>query len=210
MTEAQTHARGSLEADRGRAARYAEDGAKVNGTCRRRQPPYMVVGMHIWAGQDTTASAHPAAELAAVLDAAATVTAGLLAWCEGRGIGTGPIRVLARSGGSPPDELAAVLDAPAEETLFRRVVLGRGTLPLATAENLFLPGRLSPAMRRALAETDTPFGAVLGPLRPHRLTLARAWGDAEASVLVQTALVLSHGGTVLAAVRERFLPALIA
>lgn len=169
----------------------------------------MVARMHAWPGPDTATRAAPAAQLAAALDAAPTVTAGLYAWCEARGIAAGPIRVLARSDGHPPPSLAALLDAAGEEMLFRRVILGRGRVALATAENLFLPARLTPDMRRTLAETDMPFGTVLAPLRPLRRTLTRAWGDTEGAVLVQTALVLAPGGTVLAAVRERFLPALI-
>jgi chorismate-pyruvate lyase len=165
--------------------------------------------MDTWPGQDSAAAADGAAGLAAVLDAAPTVTAGLLAWCEARGIGTGPIRVLARSGGPAPAALARLLDATGEATLFRRVTLGRGTIALATAENLFLPARLTPPMRQALAETDTPFGAVLAPLAPARRTIARSLARTDGAVLAQTALVLGADGTILAAVRERFLPALL-
>lgn len=165
--------------------------------------------MRRWPEQDTVTLAGGAADLAAMLDGAPTVTAGLLAWCEARGIGAGPIRVLARRGGPAPASLAALLAAPGAETLFRRVTLGRGTVALATAENLFLPARLAPEMRRALEETDTPFGAVLGPLCPSRRTLSRTAGGPDGAVLVQTALVLAQDGAVLAAVRERFLPALL-
>ena len=39
--------------------------------------------------------------LAAHLAASPSVTAGLLAWCEARRLGEGPIRVIARAGGRP-------------------------------------------------------------------------------------------------------------
>jgi chorismate-pyruvate lyase len=149
--------------------------------------------------------------LAAHLSAAASVTAGLLTWCEARGLGEGPIRIIARAGGSPPARLAALLGVGTGEHLaFRRVVLGRGTLALAEAENLFLPDRLPPGMARALAATDTPFGTVLAPLGPVRQTLAARHGAAAGpgTLLLQEALVIGPGGQVLAAVSERFLPVL--
>jgi chorismate-pyruvate lyase len=149
--------------------------------------------------------------LAAHLAASPSVTAGLLAWCEARGLGEGPIRIVARSGGSPPPRLASLLGAgPEERVAFRRVVLGRGAIALAEADNLFLPGRLPPEMREALAATDTPFGTVIAPLGPVRQTIAITHGAAAGPgvILRQEALVLSPSGPVLAAVSERFLFAL--
>ncbi|WP_291294990.1 hypothetical protein [Elioraea sp.] len=149
--------------------------------------------------------------LAAHLAAATSVTVGLLSWCEARGLGEGPIRVIARAGGSPHPRLATLLGAgPGERVEFRRVVLGRGSIALAEAENLFLPGRLPAEMCHALAVTDTPFGTVLAPLRPVRRTIAVTHGTAAGpgTILRQEALVVGPGGSVLAAVSERFLPVL--
>jgi chorismate-pyruvate lyase len=152
-----------------------------------------------------------AAALAAHLDAAPSVTVGLLSWCEARGIGDGPLRVLACARAAPPDDLARLLGAAGEAAELRRVILGRGEVALAEADNLHLPGRLPEAMRRALAETDRPFGDVLAPLGLVRRTVERLAGAAAGPgvVLAQTALVLARDGTALAAVRERFLPALL-
>jgi len=149
-----------------------------------------------------------AAALAAHLDAAPSVTAGLLSWCEARGIGDGPVRVLACARAEPPEDLARLLGASGEPALFRRVVLGRGRIALAEAENLFLPSRLPAPMRQALAVTDIPFGAVLAPLRPSRRTLWRR-AERDGAVLAQAALVVGQDGAALAAVHERFLPALL-
>ena len=169
--------------------------------------------MNDWAetiGQDER-DARVGEALAAHLAAAPSVTAGLLSWCEARGLGEGPIRIIARAGGSPPQRLATLLGATAgERAEFRRVVLGRGTIALAEAENLFLPDRLPPEMARALAATDTPFGTVLAPLGPVRRTIAVRHGAAAGpgTILLQEALVVGPTGTVLAAVSERFLPVL--
>ena len=160
---------------------------------------------------ETTAAGAEA--LAAALDAAGSVTAGLLSWCEARGIGSGPIRVLACAEGAPPKELARLLGAAgtAEPLSLRRVVLGRGGIALAEAENLHLPARLLEPMRQALAKSDRPFGEVAAPLGLRRRTLERRSGAAAGpgAVLAQTALVFSADGTVLAAVRERFLAVLL-
>lgn len=157
------------------------------------------------------ADALAGAALAAHLAASPSVTAGLLSWCEARRLGEGPIRIIARAGGSPPDRLATLLGAgPGERAEFRRVVLGRGGIALVEAENLFLPDRLPPEMRHALAATDTPFGTVLAPLGPVRETIAAAHGDAAGAgaILRQEARVVGPTGTVLAVVVERFLPVL--
>lgn len=169
--------------------------------------------MNDWAetiGRDERA-ARGAEALASHLAAAPSVTAGLLSWCEARGIGEGPIRVIARSGGSPPARLAALLGAgEGERVEFRSVVLGRGAIALVEAENLFRPDRLPPDMRDALAATDTPFGTVLAPLGPVRRSIGVRHGvDAgPGAILLQEALVVGQDGAVLAAVSERFLPIL--
>ena len=159
----------------------------------------------------TIGAAAGAGALAAHLAAAPSVTAGLLSWCEAHGIGEGPIRVLARSGGAPPASLAALLGRAASGASFRRVVLGRGGIALAEADNLFLAARLPAPMRATLAGTDEPFGSVVAPLGPVRRTLTLRTG-AEAGpgvVLAQEAVLVASDGSVLAAVAERFLPVLI-
>ena len=61
-----------------------------------------------------------------------------------------------------PSSLTTVLPAldldPGETIHYRQVRLMRGTLPLATAENWFVPQRLTAAMNEALIETNVHSG----------------------------------------------------
>lgn len=77
---------------------------------------------------------------------------------------------------------------------------------------------LSASMRRALAERDTPFGAVVAPLGPRR-RLRRSEtasaipvhgrDQAAAGLLAQEAELLLPDGRVLAVAEETYLGALI-
>jgi chorismate-pyruvate lyase len=160
----------------------------------------------------TQPGAGTAPALAAHLCAAPSVTAGLQAWCEARGIGEGPIRVLARSGGVAPASLQALLGAPAgEELCYRRVVLGRGEIALAEAELLYRAALLTPDMRQAIARGTTPFGTIVSPLAPRRETLGcEVASNAGAVPLRLRARLVLPCGTGLAAVDEAFLPVLLA
>jgi chorismate-pyruvate lyase len=153
-----------------------------------------------------------AAALADHLLAATSVTAGLQSWCEARGIGEGPIRVLSRAGGEPPAGLVALLGAVAGEALsYRRVVLGRGGIALAEAELLYRSAALTTEMREAVARGTTPFGAIVSPLSPRRDTVTCAVGghDGALALRLKARLVLPCGAA-LAAVDEAFLPSLLA
>ena len=48
---------------------------------------------------------------------------------------------------------------------------------LSVADNWYVPSRLTPDMNRLLDDTQTPFGKVVLPLKPHRETRAmqRLW-----------------------------------
>jgi chorismate-pyruvate lyase len=153
---------------------------------------------------------HPAA-LAAQLTAAPSVTAGLQAWCEARGIGEGPIRVLSRAGGRPPAGLVALLGAPEGEALsYRRVVLGRGGIALAEAELLYRAAALPAEMREAVARGAVPFGTIVAPLSPRRETVSQEIGADEGCLPLRLrARLRLPCGTALAAVDEAFLPALL-
>jgi chorismate-pyruvate lyase len=153
-----------------------------------------------------------AAALAAQLVAAPSVTAGLQAWCEARGIGEGPIRVLSRAGGVPPAGLVALLGAPAGEALsYRRVVLGRGGIALAEAELLYRGSVLTAEMREAVARGTVPFGAIVAPLSPRRETMSQDIDGAEGALPLRlTAKLVLPCGAALAAVDEVFLPSLLA
>jgi hypothetical protein len=150
------------------------------------------------------------------LAAAATATEGLVAWCAARGLGEGPIRVVrlpADACAALGAEAAAALAPDAGETVeSRRVELRRGDVALSEAEIWFVPERLPPAVRVALAETDAPFGALIAPLRPRReTTLARVADDGLGAgfVLEHRALVRSGAGRPLAVTRERYRAALV-
>jgi|UPI0004B41ED7 chorismate-pyruvate lyase len=166
-------------------------------------------------------------ELSTRLMAGATATETLLAWCEEHGLSQGPITVEVRQRLTPaviPDDVRAALGPAAGETVhYRQVRLMRGTLPLATAENWFVPQRLAAGMTEVLQMTDVPFGTVVAPLRPSRRTLvaraqpltadpsedpSRLSASARPSqpniILKHTAVILSGTGTALALVQERF------
>ncbi len=121
------------------------------------------------------------ATIDARLLASNSATATLADWCGAHGLATEPrIRAL-------PDRLAKVAPTPEqrarlmvgadEPVAYRRVQLVCGDHVLSEAENWFVPARLDPAMLRLLAETDTPFGAVIAPLKPQRRTMSteRLW-----------------------------------
>ncbi|WP_052954722.1 hypothetical protein [Microvirga vignae] len=166
-------------------------------------------------------------ELSTRLIAGATATETLLVWCEEHGLSHGPISVACHQRqvlAAVPDDVSTALAPAAGETVqFRQVRIMRGPLPLATAENWFVPQRLAAGMNEDLQTTDVPFGTIVAPLRPSRRTLA---ADARlltadpseapsrlsasgrpsqpAIILEHTAVISSGTGTALALVKERF------
>ncbi|MBU1212247.1 MAG: hypothetical protein KJ587_13365 [Alphaproteobacteria bacterium] len=138
------------------------------------------------------------------LRAYATASEALEAWCEPRAIGEGPIR--AEVAGS------AVSSSGRRAIGYRRVRLLRGAAFLSTAEIRYRCEALSPAMILTLEETDVPFGVVVAPLRPHRVTtLARIAGDRPTQiVLIHHATVVDRCGRPIARVREAYRDSLIA
>ncbi|QRM32991.1 hypothetical protein [Microvirga sp. VF16] len=172
-------------------------------------------------------------DLNARLIAGATATETLLAWCDEHGLSQGPISVACRQRhvlAAVPDDVKAALAPLASETVqFRQVQILRGPLPLATAENWFVPQRLAAGMEDVLQTTDLPFGTVIARLRPSRRTLAvqirpltadpsedpsRLSASGHHSqpevILEHTTVILSETGTALALVTERFFSDLIA
>ena len=161
---------------------------------------------------------HPArmdvvtAEIAHFLDGlreAASATRFLEAWCARRGLGAGPVRSR-RLPPPAPDAGAEALLAPHpwERPEARRVTLMRGTEALSDCEIRWVGTRLTPAMREALARTDTPFGVVVAPLGPERRLLAeRVLPAGGEHALDCTALVVA-GGRPIAVARERYRRAL--
>jgi hypothetical protein len=166
-------------------------------------------------------------DLSTRLLAGATATETLLAWCVEHGLSHGPITAEVRQRFSPsvvPDTVLSALEpAPGTTIHYRQVQLMRGTLHLATAENWFVPQRLTAAMNDRLQTQDVPFGIVITPLNPFRRTLAvrsapftsgspvtpaRLDGSPQDPppeiVLEHTAVILSSSGAALAFVREWF------
>jgi hypothetical protein len=64
-----------------------------------------------------------------------------------------------------------------EPIRYRRVQLLCGNHVLSEADNWYVPSRLTPEMNRLLETADMPFGKVIKPLQPYRVTLAvqRFW-----------------------------------
>ena len=159
------------------------------------------------------AAAADQARVAAInarLLAASSATDVLEAWCREHGVGDG--RVVAERVPGPDAPLGAAererLGVGAGEPLgYRHVRLGCGGVVLSEAENWFVPARLTPEMRRLLAETDTPFGAAIRPLGPRRENrLVHEPGGS--ALFVHEGLVRARDGRALALVRERYQPAL--
>ncbi|WP_133239305.1 hypothetical protein [Microvirga sp. KLBC 81] len=171
-------------------------------------------------------------DLSTRLIAGATATETLLAWCDEHGLSQGPISVACRQRhvlAAVPDDVRAALRPAAGETVhFRQVQIMRGPLPLATAENWFVPQRLTAGMNDVLQTTDVPFGTVVAPLRPSRRTLAAraqppavdpsedpsrlsasAHPSQPAIILEHKALICSGTGTALALVKEKFFAELV-
>ena len=148
------------------------------------------------------------------LIAGATATETLLAWCDEHGLSEGPITVEIRQRFAPalvPDEVLPALEpGPGDGIHYRQVRLMRGSLPLAAAENWFVPQRLTADMNEALNRTNVPFGHVIAPLQPLRRTLAVNPQPHAEIILVHSAVILSRLGTALALVKESYFSDLVA
>lgn len=147
-----------------------------------------------------------------------SATALLARWCEGRGLADpAEIRAVVDRDAilQPGDEQRAHLKVGAvERVVYRRVRLMCGSHVLSEAENWYVPSRLNPEML-ALLEGDTPFGKVIRPLDPRRVTIstARLWNGKlpiPQAILRHRALVIDRGGNPLAEVRETYQRDLIA
>lgn len=108
--------------------------------------------------------------------ASRSATAALEAWCAARRLAPEPtVRVLRAPGAAKaPDaeQLERLHVARAEELRYRRVQLVCGGRVLSEADNWYVPDRLTSVMNHLLETTDTPFGPVVRPLEPYRLTFA--------------------------------------
>ena len=107
-----------------------------------------------------------------------SATAVLQTICDRRAPGQ---KIVARKSSWDPEEgalEAARFDlgvGPDEPVRYRQVELTCADVVLSSAENWYVPARLTPEMNRALDETRTPFGVVVGPLKFRRRTLASTY-----------------------------------
>ena len=108
--------------------------------------------------------------------ASRSATASLETWCRDRSLAPDPTivaRPVPSVGQVPTDEQRRRLEVSAtEEVRYRRVQLVCGVRILSEAENWYVPSRLTPEMNRLLDTTQTPFGRVVQPLVPYRVTFA--------------------------------------
>jgi hypothetical protein len=97
-------------------------------------------------------------------------------WCRDHALADPPQILAHRVDGptAPPSaEVRSDLQvSPADPVRYRRVELTCGPHVLSVAENWYVPSRLTPDMNHLLDDTQTPFGKVVLPLKPHRETLA--------------------------------------
>ena len=106
-----------------------------------------------------------------------SATATLQAWCDLHGQGQRILARRIRTGlkDASPEDRKALGVGPDEPLAYRRVQLTCGDLVLSEADNWYRPGLLSPEMKRALEETETPFGVVVRPLNFRRRTLSTTY-----------------------------------
>lgn len=163
-----------------------------------------------------TTPAAPAAEtdaldrLEARLAAQDSATAALAAICAARGLADPPVIRAAPVDGPalpPTPRNRMVLDVTAGEPVgYRHVRLSCGGVVMSEAHNWFVPARLPPEMREALASTDTPFGKVIAPLGFVRERMASSRGDLPGcpadTVLAQRAVLRLPDGRAVSTVIE--------
>lgn len=141
-----------------------------------------------------------------------SATLALTDWCRAHGDTNARIsaRHAAQAEKSATMAQRARLQAAPDETIaYRRVQLCCMGHILVEAENWYVPGRLDEHMRRQLAQTDCPYGAVVAPLMPVRRTLASTFSPEGDPLIYMHALVLAPDGVVLAEVTERFTRAIL-
>ncbi len=152
------------------------------------------------------------ARLKADLMANPSATQVLTRWCGDLRLATPAVIRAVRDGAQKPAtaEVRALLGAANDEPIrYRRVRLMCGTHILSEADNWYRPMLLTPAMNKALDETDTPFGTVVRPLGFSRRTLD-ADSHADAGTVLRIRAVLLAGAAPFSLVVENYRPALVA
>jgi chorismate-pyruvate lyase len=136
-----------------------------------------------------------------------SATAVLQAICDRRAPGQ---KIMARKSSWAPEEgalEAARADLsvePDEPVRYRQVELTCGEEVLSSAENWYVPARLTPEIDAVLTGGDTPFGTAIAALRPTRRTLDSRRLHRGGDILRHRALVLDQAGRPLALVIETY------
>lgn len=132
-------------------------------------------------------------EFERALAAQDSATAALGEWCATRKLASPPAVRAQRIAGedlAPSAEIRRLLAVEANEPLaYRHVRLTCGMAALSEAHNWYVPSRLPAGMNEELANGDSPFGAVIAPLRFTRERLAYERGRAPAC---PEGTILSH------------------
>lgn len=127
------------------------------------------------------------------LDAQPSATRALSEWCAARHIAAPPVihaNPVKGRNARPPADLARLLALdPGAAPGYRHVRLTCGGKVLSEAHNWYVRQWLTPEMNATLDGSDTPFGAVIAPLRFSREPLASVRGAAESC---PRGTVLSH------------------
>lgn len=188
---------------------------------RRRRVEYRALALlALLAGSGcvTDREAPTLAAFEATLFAHDSATRALGQWCARHEIADpATIRAVRIRGGKDAARagVRAVLAVEQDEPLgFRHVRLVCGGTVLSEARNWYVPSRLAPEMNRALDTTDTPFGAVAGPLGFTRARLASHHGAFPGcppdTVLSQRGLLRLPDGRPLALLEECYAAAILA
>jgi chorismate-pyruvate lyase len=148
----------------------------------------------------------------AQLEAHASATQVLQAWCDVHAPGTRVIAHQVQSESLAPSEeaRAALKIEPGEAVRYRRVQLKCGDLVLSNADNWYLPGKLTRAMNDTLEKTETPFGAAVAGLHFRRRNLTTRFLPLRGpSVLTHSALLTTDRGQPFSFVVETYTRAIL-
>ncbi|APH54137.1 putative membrane associated protein [Granulibacter bethesdensis] len=174
---------------------------------------------------DKTASVTPAYtldQLTADLAAEPSATKVLQRWCIGRGLMPLASHVTAQkqpAGKVPSETLDYLHPSAGYDIVVRHVHLMCGPHVVSIATLAYLPEKLTPDMNRQLLLTDQPFGKIVLPLHFERRRLAgdskipqskmgetpiEADSPPKQAILINRALLTTHGGQPFAYVEEQY------
>ncbi len=175
----------------------------------------LVMGVLLGLAPSVQAAPADAARLKAFeaqLEAHASATQVLQAWCDAHAPGTRIIAHQVQTQAIAPteDARAALKIEPGEEVRYRRVQLKCGNRILSNADNWYLPGKITPAMNDTLDKTETPFGVAVAGLHFRRHNLAtRLLPPRGPSVLTHSAVLVTDKNEPFSFVVETYTKAIL-